>query len=305
MNTTAVAGEGDQYHNIPDYDHTKQTACKSARGKVPCKQLATEKACKSAKHLPKKYTLEEFEAQLAQRGFVVRPTSGPLALVHAARKAEQAAPRLSDPKFDLDLNLNVENDGFSDSDAPVNPTPLDNNSGSGENPPARTTIVVHWCEKLKGSPGRGTAGYNLWKKLGMPARNYRLILSSIKVLLMHQHRIDMTASITFQDEDILWHVLMKAAKQYPEFDIFAKQGRWPLRAFVHSILRTSSNMHQENSGQPQSKKKKGGKAAEDQLPAVDQSMRDITEPLCHDLARCDEVMELRRWRWRREAWSHG
>ncbi|KAG9075589.1 hypothetical protein FRC06_010001 [Ceratobasidium sp. 370] len=113
----------------------------------------------------------------------------------------------------------------------------------------------------------------------MPARSYRLILSGIKVLLMHQHRIDMTASISFQDEDILWHVLMKAAKQYPEFDIFAKQGRWPLRAFVHSILRTSSNMHQENSGQPQSKKKMGGKAAEDHPPAVDQSMRDVIEPL--------------------------
>ncbi|KAG9079232.1 hypothetical protein FRC06_007877, partial [Ceratobasidium sp. 370] len=70
-----------------------------------------------------------------------------------------------------------------------------------------------------------------------------------------------------------------AAKQYPEFDIFAKQGRWPLRAFVHSILRTSSNLYQENSGQRQSKKKKGEKATEDHPPAVDQSMCDGIEPL--------------------------
>ncbi|KAG8728799.1 hypothetical protein FRC10_004565 [Ceratobasidium sp. 414] len=224
----------------------------------------------------KKYTLEEFEARLTQRGFAVRPISGPLASAHAARKAKQAAPRLSDPKLDLDLDLNSDNDDFGDFDTQVNPTSLDKNGGSSENPPAETGIVVHWCKKPRGSPGRGASGYNLKKVLRMPPRSYRLVLSGIKVLLMRQPGIDMTATISFQDEDILRHVLKKAAKQYPEFDIFASQGRWPLRAFTHAILRTSANLHQENSGQRQPKKKK---AAEDHPPAVDQSMRDNTELL--------------------------
>ncbi|KAG9078034.1 hypothetical protein FRC06_008562, partial [Ceratobasidium sp. 370] len=219
-----------------------------------------------------KYTLREFEAQLARRGLGVRRLGGPLAEAHAARKTKKATPSV----FDLEPNLDIDNDLDDDDDVSA---PLDDNDGGKEPASKGANIVVHWCDKPKGSPGRGASGYNLKKKLGMPDRSYRLVLSGVKLLLMRQPGIDMTATITFQDENILRHVLKKAAKQYPEFDIFAKQGRWPLRAFAHTILRTSANLYQQNSGQRQSKQKKGEAAVEDHLPAVDQSMRDGTGPL--------------------------
>ncbi|KAG9088518.1 hypothetical protein FRC06_001991, partial [Ceratobasidium sp. 370] len=240
-----------------------------------------------------KYSLKQFEARLARHGFALHRLSGPLAAAQAARKTNKAAPTMDDPRLDLDLDLDLDFDIDNDSDepnAPHDPTPPNDNGGNNDAAPATAKIIVHWCEKPKGSPSRGAAGYNLKKKLRMPTRSYRLVRSGIKLLLMRQPGIDMAASISFQDEDILRHVLKKAAKQYPEFDIFAKQGRWPLRAFAHTILRSSANQHQENSGQRQSKKEKNEAAVENPPPAVDESMRDDTAPL----ARIPPPVEGRR-----------
>ncbi|KAG9078457.1 hypothetical protein FRC06_008359, partial [Ceratobasidium sp. 370] len=202
VGTNAMGGSyrADRYCSAPNYGRAKQTAHKPTGGKAPRKQLATKQACKSAKHPPvlfarpstisqlvlsvlfkpsalpplvfllcffvmppeTKYTLREFEAQLARRG-------RPLAEGHAARKTKKAAPSV----FDLEPNLDIDDDLDDDDDVSA---PLGDNDGGKEPASKGANIIVHWCDKPKGSPGRGASGYNLKKKLGMPDRSYRLVL---------------------------------------------------------------------------------------------------------------------------------
>ncbi|KAG8725759.1 hypothetical protein FRC10_007894 [Ceratobasidium sp. 414] len=129
----------------------------------------------------------------------------------------------------------------------------------------RKKIRLAWCEKSDGSPGRRKSGYPLRETLKMTNGGYRIVYGGVKVLLMRTKGIDMTRTITKQPKELINHVVRKALSLYPEFEMFCRGALWPLKAFAHVILRTSSDQYRkrlsDGSGTKATKAKKVAKTS--------------------------------------------
>ncbi|KAF8601266.1 hypothetical protein BDV93DRAFT_608199 [Ceratobasidium sp. AG-I] len=116
------------------------------------------------------------------------------------------------------------------------------NSGHRHLKHTRPPIHVEWVsEEPEGSPGRGK--YRLRHVLGMTKPGYSIVRDIMKVLLMRTKGINMQAAPTYQRRALIDHVVLKGAKLLPEFEMYHHVEYWPLRAFIHMILRTKSEVH--------------------------------------------------------------
>ncbi|CAE6483398.1 unnamed protein product [Rhizoctonia solani] len=107
--------------------------------------------------------------------------------------------------------------------------------------PDRPTIQLKWCKAPRGSPGR--SGFDLPGLLCMGQGGYTLVRTRMKEIMIHDPEINMNKSITHNDDEAIRRVCYQALAEFPEFDIFRRQKLWPLKAFVHLILKATSEKH--------------------------------------------------------------
>ncbi|KAF8603377.1 hypothetical protein BDV93DRAFT_508595 [Ceratobasidium sp. AG-I] len=141
--------------------------------------------------------------------------------------------------------------------------------------PSRPPIYVAWFDpKPKGSPGR--KGYPLQKVLDMTDGDYGMVFDATKILLMRTKGIVMHAGISKQPYGLVGRIIRKLAAIFGEFDMYASGRYWPLKGFVHAVLRSQSNLYKERL---KNKKKKKGKQSK-------------AEPVHMELAGQETVEEL-------------